>query len=520
MIKKLTLALGALSILCGPASSQSASQPAGQAPPQFDIAGVHLNSGSSGSRGLVLHGGRFSLRNINMIELILLAYNVDPDQLIGGPQWLARNRFDILARAKPGTPPATLRLMLRSLLADRFKLAVRTDSAPLPLYVLSAGSGKPKLRASDGAGKGCMLQASKPGSIPGYSISCRNATMEQFVPVMRASGAEYLRDSINFPAGRIADRTGLTGAWDFDIKWTAFDQLKEAGPDGAGLFDALDKQLGLKLERTAAPTPVIVVESVNPAPSPDPPGAEAALKPLTEFEVASIRPSMPGAPKRMRVQNDRVDMQAYTLLDLIDYAWNINAPVADRVIAGIPKFATTTAFEVQAKASEPMEDADELRTMLQTLLRDRFQLKVHTEDRLVETYVLTAAKPKLKPPEDPSAITRCVPGPGPEREVICKNMTVSEFASTLINARGDVDLPVLDATGIEGRWDFNLRWISSAQLASAKTASQSAGDAPAPAGGLSLPEAIEKEFGLKMELKKRPFPVLVIDHVEKMPTEN
>lgn len=515
------LTLGALVMLCRPSPAQSPAQ-SKDSPPQFEIAAVTALPASRGpnmSGGLGLRGDRLSIRNATMVDLIRLAYGFNPDQVIGGPPWLEWSRFDVQGKAAPETPPAAAGLMLQGLLADRFKLAVRKDTRPLPLYVLSEASGKAKLKASDGTGKGCMSQALKPGTPPGASISCRNTTMQQLAQLIRSAGADYLRDSIRDPAGRVEDKTGVQGSWDFDLHWTNLGQLKNAGPDGISLYDAIDKQLGLKLERKIAPTPLVVVESVNQTPAPNPPGAETALKRLTGVDVATIKPSAPGAPKRARSQNDRIGLEAYTLSDLILYAWNIDPAVADRVVAGLPKFAAATPFDVQAKASQPFEDLDELRTVLQGLLMDRFKLKVHTEDRPVETFVLTAGKPKLKPAQDPSARTKCTPAPGRDPDLTCQNMSMAEFAVILIGDRGTVDLPVLDATGIEGRWDFHLNYILAGNLRTI-TQGQAAGDAPTPAGGLSLVEAVDKQLGLKMELRKRPFPVLVIDHVEEHPSEN
>lgn len=520
-ISKTALALAAFALL----GVRAAAQTAVQSPdplPQFDIAdvrGLPESRGANMSGGLGLRGDRLSIRNATMVDLVRLAYGVNPDQVTGGPPWLEWNRFDVLGKATPQTSPATLGLMLQSLLADRFKLVVRMDTKPLPLYVLSEGNGKPKLKPSDGTGKGCMSQPLNPGSLPGYSISCHNTTMQQLASLIRNTGGDYFRDSIRDPAGRVEDQTGLKGAWDFDLHWLNLGQLKNAGPDGTSLYDAIDKQLGLKLQRTIAPTPVIVVESVNQTPAPNPPGAEIALKRLTEVDVASIRPSAPGAQKRVRNQNDRIGLEAYTLLDLILYAWNIDPAVADRVVTGVPKFATTPPFDVQAKASQPFEDVDELRTVLQGLLMDRFKLKVHTEDRPVETYVLIAGKPKLKPAQEPLARTKCTPAPGADPDLTCQNMSMTEFARILSGDRGTVDLPVLDATGIEGRWDFHLSYILAMHLRP-NPAAKTTTEASTPAGGLSLPEAVDKQLGLKMELKKRPFPVLVIDHVEEMPTEN
>ena len=96
----------------------------------------------------------------------------------------------------------------------------------------------------------------------------------------------------------MVDSTGLKGSWDFDIKWTGRGQLAAAGADGISIFDAVDKQLGLKLELQKVPMPVIVVDSVNEKPTDNPPGAATSLPPTpTEFEVAVVKPSTPDSGK-------------------------------------------------------------------------------------------------------------------------------------------------------------------------------------------------------------------------------
>ena len=95
----------------------------------------------------------------------------------------------------------------------------------------------------------------------------------------------------------VVDSTGLKGSWDFDITWTPQFLLPMAGSDSVTLFDALNKQLGLKLEEQKLPSPVIVVDQVNRAPTDNPPDIQVKLPPLppAEFEVADIKPTMPGA---------------------------------------------------------------------------------------------------------------------------------------------------------------------------------------------------------------------------------
>jgi uncharacterized protein (TIGR03435 family) len=158
-------------------------------------------------------------------------------------------------------------------------------------FVLSLGKGKPKLKETDGKGFGCQNPPNQappqPGVIPKITLLCRNLTMEAFAPTLRA---------IAGGTKPLVDKTGLEGAWDFDITLTPSGMLGLAGADGISVFDVVDKQLGLKLEEQKIPLPVIVVDSANQKPSDNPEGVTTALPPPppAEFEVADIKPSPPG----------------------------------------------------------------------------------------------------------------------------------------------------------------------------------------------------------------------------------
>ena len=161
------------------------------------------------------------------------------------------------------------------------------------------------------------------------------------------------------------------------------------------------------------------------------------------------------------------------------------------------------------------------------------------EDRPVTAYTLTAVKPKLQKAA-PENRTRCKEGPALgtkdardtnpilSRLVTCQNMTMAQFAEQLQRlAPGYIHAPVLDGTGIDGAWDFTLSFSAVGLLQSGGIrpgdAGPSTGGAPAtsdPNGALSLFDAINKQLGLKLEMQKRPVPVLVIDHIEEKPTDN
>src|SRR4029450_1701608 len=89
-----------------------------------------------------------------MLDLITMAYGVQAETVVGGPNWLDRDRFDIIAKAPPSTPNDTLKLMLQQLLVERFKLVIRKDTKPVPSYALTVIGGKPKLKEATGEGSG------------------------------------------------------------------------------------------------------------------------------------------------------------------------------------------------------------------------------------------------------------------------------------------------------------------------------------------------------------------------------
>jgi uncharacterized protein (TIGR03435 family) len=504
-----------------------------------------------------LHGERYEVHGATMLDLIRTAYTFDADKVSGGPSWLEYDRFEVTAKAPANTSQDNIKLMLQSLLEERFKLMVHKDTRPVAGLVLSVGKGKPKLKEADPAGKtGCQTQpippppAPTPGQIyvPMVSISCHNMSMEAFVTELKGTaGGGYVTNVV-------VDSTGLKGSWDFDYKFTNRILMQIAGSDGLSLSDALDKQLGLKLEEQKLPTPVIVVDEVNEKPGANPPNLAKELPPPppAEFEVADIKPFNTNASFERAIAGGigvlpggRVNLPGafLPLKQLITLAWNLNT---NEDIAGAPKWLDSARYDIIAKlpagflapngAPPPIQD---LGPMLQALLIDRFKMKFHYEDQMVSAYSLVAAKPKLKK-ADPSNRTGCkqtnaafLINPAnltaPSRTITCQNMTMAQFADQLQSLGGVyVHYPVVDATGLEGSWDFSLSFspITESQLSTLRTSSPfgatAGGGAGAsdPVGGTSLFDAVEKQLGLKLEAQKRTYPVFVIDHIEEKPTDN
>ncbi len=188
-------------------------------------------------------GKQYILRDATMSNLIHYAYDQDQKYLIGGPTWLDWNRYDLFALLPPKAAQASIKPMLRTMLADRFKLVTHAETRPLPAYVLTTASGKLKLKKaapSDDSGCQPKPQNPPPGTVPRVVVSCRNVTMESFTHILRGFSFFHLTDAV-------VDSTGLTGAWDFDLEFTEKNKLAAAGADAVTLFDAIEKQLGLRL---------------------------------------------------------------------------------------------------------------------------------------------------------------------------------------------------------------------------------------------------------------------------------
>jgi uncharacterized protein (TIGR03435 family) len=546
MMMRVLAGIALLAVLSCPVLAESS-----DAKPTFEIADVHVSPHRSFpfTDGGALRGDRYIIRQATMLDLIAAAYGLDSDFVQGGPIWLETDRFDVIAKTPPTTSKEAIKLMLQSLLADRFKLVTHSGTAPMPAYVLSVGKGKPKLKEGDDSGKSnCEYQEPPkglpPGTISNIVFVCHNTTMEAFANDLHDWAGGYLDKSV-------VDSTGLKGAWDFDIKWTGRGQLQRAGADGISIFDAVDKQLGLKLDLQTAPRPVLIVDSVNQRPTANSPDVEKILPapPPPQFDVATIKPGQPDAELRGRINGGQVDVQGATLKFLITFAWDLN-PNDSEVLAGAPKWLDSDRYDILAKVTpnaqgsaapnSPQIDIEDLRQMLRALLIDRFKMETHTEDRPVSAYTLIAVNPKLRK-ADPLSRTRCKEGPGLDgkdpriatpvlnRLISCQNMTTLQIGDELQRiAGGYIYGPVLDATGIKGSWDFTLSFSSVGQTPApaTKTASadgsSSAGTSTAsdPTGALTLFDAVNRQLGLKLEKQKRPAPVLVIDHIEERPTEN
>jgi uncharacterized protein (TIGR03435 family) len=218
------------------------------------------------------------------------------------------------------------------------------------------------------------------------------------------------------------------------------------------------------------------------------------------FEVASIKPHP--APVTFSadpsVKGTRVSATASTLLDLIISAYHVRRDQ----ISGAPGWASSEHYDLAAKAEGDREvTMDQIRPMLQALLADRFQLKVHRETKEVAMYALVVSKggPKFKeslPTEDVSSRINA--------DAAGMHMTVSKGTMAQLALRlssNGAERPVVDQTGLTGSYTFKLEWVRGT----------SATDSDLP----SLFTALQEQLGLKLEPTRGPSEVIVIDQAEK-----
>jgi uncharacterized protein (TIGR03435 family) len=306
----------------------------------------------------------------------------------------------------------------------------------------------------------------------------------------------------------------------------------------------LEQQLGLKLDQGSVPTSVFLVDTVNAEPTPNPSGVSATIPspPPMEFDVAVIKMSPPDTQPRTRLlPGGRIEGDGLTINQIMQLAWDITV---DELVANTPKWWDSTKYSIVAKTStavsgigqETNVDIDDLKAMLRQLITDRFHLKSHYEERAVTAYTLLADKPKMTK-ADPANRTGFREGPPAgqrdqrnqilARMVTVRNMSMQQFAEDLQRiAGGYVRVPVEDRTGLDGSYDFTLTFTPIGLLNGPGRGRGGDAGAPAggvdvsdPSGGLSLFDAVNKQLGLKLEMRKRPMKVLVIDSIQEKPEE-
>lgn len=240
---------------------------AADANPAFEVATIKPSQPDRPGRAFLWRGDRFTTINTTLMSIVCFAYDVQQKQVVGAPDWIDAEKFDIEGKPDtPGTPSREqMRSMVTKLLADRFQLKFHNDKRELSAYVLAPGKTGPKMTRDETNRNG----------LPGLFFSqlgdlhVANATMADFAHLMQSAVLDR----------PVVDRTGLAGKFDFELKWTPDESqfggmgMRPPAPSNAPdspppLLTAIEEQLGLKLESQKAQVDVMVVDHID-RPSPN-----------------------------------------------------------------------------------------------------------------------------------------------------------------------------------------------------------------------------------------------------------
>jgi uncharacterized protein (TIGR03435 family) len=251
----------------------------GQVPPPFEAASIKVNRSGDAGGGFGGRPGRIVVTNYTLRDIIRNAYGLQRYQIVGGPEWLAQDRFDINAKAPEGAPQSQLLAMMQGLLADRFKLRVHRETRDLPVFALILARADrrlgPKMQSAtfDCAAAAAARARGETPAVPapaGDRPVCGARANPGRMLVGGYSIPDFARNLAGFAGRPILDRTGLTAAYDFELTWTP-DEPPPAGvqlppwydPNGPSLQTAVQEQLGLKLDTTTGPVDVLVIDGAE-----------------------------------------------------------------------------------------------------------------------------------------------------------------------------------------------------------------------------------------------------------------
>ena len=248
---------------------------------------------------------------------------------------------------------------------------------------------------------------------------------------------------------------------------------------------------------------------------------------LPSFEVASIKQDVSGSLRvKFSGPPSRFTASSATTSDLIQSAYGVK----DFQISGEPGWVKSERFDIDAKESDSVADElqklprdqklIQLNLMLQSLLVDRFKLKVSHKTKELPIYALVVMKngPKFSQTTGTPSDSTAAGSPG---QRITLSAAPISFLIDFLARQPEINRVVLDQTGLTGKYDFTLQWISETDLRGGPLPA-AAGSADAPAfntSGTSIFTAIQDQLGLKLESTKGPVDTIVIEHIEE-PSEN
>jgi uncharacterized protein (TIGR03435 family) len=227
-------------------------------PLAYDVVSIHRNKTESGNTDITIDHNKFSATNVTFRQLLEVAYDIREDMISGISGPVESARFDVEAKVLPpdsGAPPQIsdkqLAAMVVPLLTERFQIKSHIEVKTLPVYELTVLKGTPKFKPS----------ASQDPHDFSINLNGHDNDMALTAKAVSMSGlADALADRVH---RIVLDKTGLTGQYDIELKWSP-DDVVDADPDKAiSIFTALQEQLGLKLQSTHGPVNTLAVDHVE-----------------------------------------------------------------------------------------------------------------------------------------------------------------------------------------------------------------------------------------------------------------
>jgi uncharacterized protein (TIGR03435 family) len=254
------LLAGAMLIVCMAAvlpramgQEQAGKMMAADAHPSYEVATIKPSDPEDGSSGFHSMGHQLFTENESMDSLIAVAYAIHPKQIVDGPEWFSKDRWDIKGVPDMEGVPSwqQQREMLQKLLAERFGLKFHRAQRDLSIFAITVAKGGPKL----------VVSKSDPNSLRDQTGN--NNGVEQTWRFTNNSMADFADGMEEFLDRPVVDETGLKGKFDFGLEWTVDGPVSNDPKAPPGLFTAVQEQLGLKIEGTKGPADVLVIDHVE-----------------------------------------------------------------------------------------------------------------------------------------------------------------------------------------------------------------------------------------------------------------
>lgn len=233
--------------------------------PAFDVASIKRYAGPppgemADYNEFLAEAGRLSVINNPVLGVITNAYGISRNQVVGFPDWLTSERYNIDARGPETAVRAEIMLMLRALLAERFAMKAHFETREAPAYTLTVPGGGHKLKLL--SGENCVPR-SQPGA-EGNPNVCGNSLLSSeagwaATHISMPQAAESLARILRQP---VADQTGIKGAFDVRLRWA--DDLAAANPEGLpSIYTAVRETMGLELKAGKTPVQMLVIDHIE-----------------------------------------------------------------------------------------------------------------------------------------------------------------------------------------------------------------------------------------------------------------